>query len=305
MIVTVTLNPAVDRTVEIGQLKRGGLNRITHTETDAGGKGINVSKTIQSLGGSSIAAGFIGGNTGRQIEENLRCMGIRTDFVQIGGESRVNTKVCEPGGIVTELNEPGPGVDKEQEELLIGKLEEYAAENVLFVLAGSLHRGASPDFYARVIRRLHAKGAKVLLDADREAFRLAAEEKPELIKPNRDEIIRYAGLEENASEEDIIEAAKKMIQKGIGLAAVSLGAGGAMFLNGDSLIRSPGLPVKALSTVGAGDAMAAALALSWEKGLCLAETAKLCIAVSAGAVTTAGTKPPSLEQVRELLRQMR
>lgn len=108
MIITVTMNPAIDKTVEIGQLQAGGLNRISRVEYDAGGKGINVSKTICELGGESIATGFIGGNAGRTIEAVLKEKGISCDFVTVDGETRTNTKVFEASGAVTELNEPGP-----------------------------------------------------------------------------------------------------------------------------------------------------------------------------------------------------
>ena len=122
MIVTVTMNPAIDKTVDIDALERGGLNRIQKVEYDAGGKGINVSKTIRELGGTSIAAGFLGGNAGRTIEAVLNEKGIQNDFIWVDGETRTNTKVFEKSGEVTELNEPGPQILEEQVEQLIKKL---------------------------------------------------------------------------------------------------------------------------------------------------------------------------------------
>ena len=112
MIVTVTMNPAIDKTVDIEALERGGLNRIQKVEYDAGGKGINVSKTIRELGGKSIAAGFLGGNAGRTIEAVLQEKGIPGDFIWVDGETRTNTKVFEKTGEVTELTEPGPHISK-------------------------------------------------------------------------------------------------------------------------------------------------------------------------------------------------
>ena len=123
MIITVTMNPAIDKTVDIEKLQPGGLNRIQRVEYDAGGKGINVSKTIRELGGSSIAAGFLGGNAGRTIETVLQEKGIQHDFIWVDGETRTNTKVYEKTGEVTELNEPGPQITGEAVEQLLQKLE--------------------------------------------------------------------------------------------------------------------------------------------------------------------------------------
>ena len=108
MIITVSMNPAIDKTVEIEALQPGGLNRIQKVEYDAGGKGINVSKTICELGGESIATGFLGGNAGKTIENVLNEKKIRNEFIWVEGETRTNTKVFEKSGAVTELNEPGP-----------------------------------------------------------------------------------------------------------------------------------------------------------------------------------------------------
>ena len=141
MIITVTMNPAIDKTVEIDELVPGGLNRIRKVEYDAGGKGINVSKTIRELGGTSIATGFLGGNAGKTIQNVLDEKAIKNDFIQVEGETRTNTKVFEKNGAVTELNEPGPIITKEQTETLLKKLEGYANEHTLFVLAGSIPAG--------------------------------------------------------------------------------------------------------------------------------------------------------------------
>lgn len=108
MIVTVTMNPAIDKTIDIERLERGGLNRIQNVEMDAGGKGINVSKTIKAMGGESIATGFLGGRSGKVIQDVLKEQGITSDFVWLEADTRTNTKVVEKTGEVTELNEPGP-----------------------------------------------------------------------------------------------------------------------------------------------------------------------------------------------------
>ncbi len=304
MIVTVTMNPAIDKTVDIDALERGGLNRIHHVELDAGGKGINVSKTIHALGGESIAVGFIAGNSGKIIRGVMDEWKIENDFIEVSGETRTNTKVFEKSGELTELNEPGPIVEEKDVQALLGKLEGYAGEDTLFVLAGSIPKGVSKDIYRRIIELVHEKGAKVLLDADGELFTNALDAGPDIIKPNKVELEQYAGMDYIASEQELLAVAKKMMAKGIETIAVSMGKSGAMFLQEGYQVKCPGLRVKAHSTVGAGDAMVAALSYSWSKGLSREETVKICMAVSAGAVTTIGTKPPAREVVDSLLEQV-
>ncbi len=304
MIVTVTMNPAIDKTVDIDALERGGLNRIKKVEYDAGGKGINVSKTIRELGGTSIAAGFLGGNAGRTIESVLNEKGIQHDFIWVEGETRTNTKVFETTGEVTELNEPGPQISQEQIEQLIKKLEGYADAQTLFILAGSIPHGVDTGIYGEMIRRVHAHGAKVLLDADGELFRNALDAGPDLIKPNRVELEEFAGYDYRASVEELLQTAKGLKSKGIGTVAVSMGKSGAMFVREGYEVKCPALSVKAHSTVGAGDAMVAALAYAWDHKLDDEQTVRMCIATSAGAVTTIGTKPPTRELVDELMQQV-
>ncbi len=238
MIVTVTMNPAIDKTVEIDSLLAGGLNRIRSVEYDAGGKGINVSKTIRELGGESIATGFLGGNAGKTIESVLNDKKIKNDFIWVEGETRTNTKVFERNGNVTEL------------------------------------------------------------------FRNSLDAVPDIIKPNRVELEEYAGLDYRASEDELVSLAEGLLDKGIGTVAVSMGKSGAMFVRRGYKVKCPALSVKAHSTVGAGDAMVAALAYAWNEEMDEEATVRLCIATSAGAVTTIGTKPPARELVDELQKQV-
>lgn len=304
MIVTVTMNPAIDKTVEIDALQPGGLNRIQHVEYDAGGKGINVSKTIKELGGESVAVGFLGGNSGRTIENVLNQKGIKNDFVWVDQETRTNTKVFEKNGELTELNEPGPVISPGQSRQLMEKLSKYAGAETLFILAGSIPSGVDTDIYAQIIRMVHERGGKVLLDADGKLFREALEAVPDIIKPNRVELEEYMGIDYRASEKELLSAAEKFLEKGIETIAVSMGKSGAMFVKNGYQVKCPALSVKSHSTVGAGDAMVAALAYAWDRNLTSEETVKLCMATSAGAVTTVGTKPPSREVVDELIKQV-
>lgn len=305
MIVTVTMNPAIDKTVEVEELVCRGLNRIRKVEYDAGGKGINVSKTIHELGGYSVATGFLGGNNGQVIASVLKEKGITCDFVCVSGETRTNTKVVEDDGSLTELNEPGVLIQNEDVNKLKKKLLGYADEDTIFVFAGSIPKGVTQDIYREMIGLVKEQGASVLLDADGEVFSSSMEAMPDIIKPNQVELEGYLGLQEGTDTIELIEAAESIEKKGVKNIVVSMGKDGALFLLEDYKVRCPGLSVKAHSTVGAGDAMVAALAYAWEHELGKEETVKLCMAASAGAVTTIGTKPPSREVVDDLMRQVK
>ncbi len=301
MIITVTMNPAIDKTADLAHMERGGLNRLMNVIMDAGGKGINVSKAVKALGEDTVATGFIGGSGGVLIKKLLQEQGIQADFIEIGKEIRYNLKVVEADGFVTELNEPGPSVTEREVELLTEKLLGYADEKALFVLAGSIPEGVGTDIYKVLTRKLKEKGAKVFVDADGERFIHALEAAPDIVKPNRHELEAYFHMDYRADEAELISMGRSLLEKGVGIIAISLGQMGALFLSKDQVIRCPGLQVEAHSTVGAGDAMVAAISYGIHSGLSLEECAKLGIATSAGAVITKGTKPPSRALVEELL----
>jgi len=301
-IITVTLNPALDKTARIDVMSPGGLNRLENVVVDAGGKGINVSKLIAALGGESIATGFLGGGPGEEIAQTLRELGIKSDFVKIGQPTRTNLKVlCDQHGI-TEFNEPGAMVSSSEMDALKQKLLDYAKPDTIFVFSGSLPRGVDADVYATLIHLVKDCGAMVFLDADGAAFRAAVEAKPDYIKPNKFELLQYFGADENA---DCIALCQQLLDKGIKMAAISMGAEGAFFVTKKESLHAPGLKLNALSTVGAGDSMVGALVYAFSKGMTLCEAAILGIAASAGAVTTEGTKPPSRELIDELMTQVK
>ncbi|MBH1940231.1 1-phosphofructokinase [Mobilitalea sibirica] len=305
MIITVTMNPAIDKTVDLEQLERGGLNRLKNVIVDAGGKGINVSKTIKELGGDTIATGFIGGSGGILIKKALSEQEIQADFIEITNEIRTNMKVVERDGYVTELNEPGPLVTQDELNQLTEKLLGYANEDSLFILAGSVPNGIRKDIYKDLTLMLKEKKAKVFIDADGELFIHSLEAGPTIIKPNRFELERYFHKDYRVDEDELIVMGQQLLQKGIRTVAISLGQMGALFLNDNQVYKCPGLKVEAHSTVGAGDAMVAALAYGLDQGLELTECMKLGMAASAGAVTTHGTKPPKKSLVEELLGQVK
>jgi len=298
------MNPAMDKTAQVDTFRAGGLNRLFGLTQDAGGKGVNVSKMIASLGGRSIATGFLGGAAGQEIAARLQALGVETDFVETCQPTRTNLKIVSGDGVVTECNEPGALVQPEEEAALSQKLADYAKPGVTFVLAGSLPQGVGQDAYKKLTLALKARGASVCLDADGEVFRQALEAKPDFIKPNRFELMQYFGLDTPPEIEVCKSLCGRLIRQGIGFVALSLGPEGALFVTAGESLYAPGLSVPVRSTVGAGDSMAAALVYGFEAGMGLREAASLAVAASAGAVMTEGTSPPDRQTVDMLLERV-
>lgn len=300
MIITVTMNPAIDKTIEIENFEVGTLNRIISSVSDVGGKGINVSKTINAIKGETLATGFVGGKTGELIKETLENLGIRTDFVNVESETRINTKVFAKNTGITELNEQGATVTKEKLDELVKKLVSYADENTIFVLAGSVPNGVPKDIYKTITLLVKEKGSRVVLDADGDLFKNSLTSLPDVIKPNREELAEYAGIKGKPTVKQIVEIAEQLVHMGIKTVAVSMGKDGSVFINQNEKYQCPTIDVEVFSTVGAGDAMVAGIAYAMDKDYTFKNTIRLSAATSTGAVTTKGTRPPSYELVVEL-----
>ena len=304
MIYTLTLNPAMDKTVVIENLTTGGVNRIKSLRVDVGGKGINVSKCLKSLGCDSTAAAFWGGTAGQRGIDFLRENSIGALSVQVAEDTRTNLKIIDPVRHEnTDINEPGPTISEENLAELIQKLDESIVPGDILILSGSSPKGCPSSIYRDLIQRYQEKGAKVYLDVDGENFRLGITAAPTLIKPNIDELNRY--LSANLTEvSEIAAAAKEFLKLGIEEVVVSLGGDGALLVKENLCLKAEGLRVPVLSTVGAGDSMVAALACGAEKGLADEQRLKLAIAISAASVMCSGTQAPESEKIEELYHQV-
>jgi 1-phosphofructokinase len=301
MIVTITLNPAIDKTAKLEELQIGELNRMQDIVVDIAGKGISVARMISVLGGTPITSGFMGEGNGDLILRTLDELEIEADFVRVKGNIRTNLKVLDKYVRLTELNEPGIMVTKADEQALFDKIAKKATPDMIFVLSGSICQGVDTEIYARLIRLIHQRGARAFLDTDGEALKAALSEKPDFIKPNRHELLEFFNVKENLALLELKELCQQLIHMGVPMLALSMGAEGGMFLKDDSCYYAKGLDVVCRSPVGAGDSMVAAFAYGMSVSLSWKETSRLAIAASAGAVTTQGTKPPAREVIEDLL----
>jgi 1-phosphofructokinase len=311
MIVTVTLNPALDKTALVDVMKTNALNRLRDVRLDAGGKGINVSAMIRSLGGESVSIGFAGGGAGESLLSLIAQKGIEADFVRIAGVTRTNLKVVDNDGGLTELNEPGPVIQPAEWREMEQKLSGYGKPGNTVALSGSIPPGLGKDSYRKLSAMLRHSGAALFLDADGEALKCALEsapdEVPDYIKPNRYELLQYFGMadDERITETELITLCCSLLDKGIKLAALSMGKAGAIFVNKNGVWRSQAIPVAVRSTVGAGDSMTGALVYGIEQRLPDEQCFALAMAASAGSCATEGTNPPDRGLVDTLLTRTR
>ncbi len=304
MIVTVTLTPALDKTVVIPNFRTDEVNRIESLRLDPGGKGINVSKGLHALGMDSLATGILGGDTGRYIENSLRGLGIACDFAWTDHDTRTNLKVIDPVlHTNTDINEAGMPVSEDVLETVYHKIETAVRRDDIVVFAGKAPAGAPDTIFAEWTERLNRKGVRVCLDADGGLLIEGVKAKPALIKPNDAELSRLTGRSFESIDE-IAASARELTADGIETVAVSLGGDGALFVKGDTALRGRGLKVEVQSTVGAGDSMMAALAYGAASGMSFRDTCALAMAFSAAAVTTPGTQPAEMDYVNELLKQV-
>jgi 1-phosphofructokinase/tagatose 6-phosphate kinase len=288
VILTVTMNAAVDRTVTVPNFLLGQRHRASQVLTLAGGKGINIARALKRLDVPVVATGLAGGRTGVRIVEELTAEAILNDFVRIGDESRTSTAVVDPtANTYTEINEWGPEVQESELELLHEKLLYLARGADVVVFAGTLPRGVAQDFYAESIRELNRRGARTVLDTEGEPLRLGAAAEPYLVTPNQAEAESLVGWE-LTEEQEVVQALEDIAELGARNVLITQESGCYAWLREErgaaKRLRASAPRVEALSAVGAGDVLLAGfLAARYEERT--AEEA-LRAAVAAGAAST-------------------
>jgi 1-phosphofructokinase len=289
MIATVTLNPALDKTMAIPGFAIGKTNRASIEQTDAGGKGINVAKAARQLGCPVIALGFLAGANGRWVADRLRAIGIPCDFEWVPGETRVNLKIKDPlTGTETEINEPGFQVGVDHLQSLKRRIEEKAGQCSVMVFSGSLPPGVPPEIYGEFIRIARNRGAQTILDTAGAALKHGIAAGPDLIKPNRAEAEEVLETRIDG-EAGLLGAGRRFLALGARVVVLSLGADGALAVSERERWRAWSPSVAASSSIGAGDAMVAALAFAMTRGLALEDALRLATAAGAATVATNGS----------------
>lgn len=260
MIYTVTFNPSLDYIVTVKNWEQGATNRTDTEQMLPGGKGINVSVVLQNLGVQSTALGFVAGFTGEEIVRQVEALGVKTDFIKLAqGVSRINVKLKTDG---TELNGGGPGITKEEQQVLSDKLACLESGDIL-VLAGSIPKTMPDDAYQQIMKALQGKGILMVVDATKDLLCKVLEYRPFLVKPNHHELGELFGVDVKHRQQ-VIPYARKLQELGAQNVLVSLADEGAVLLTADGQVLEAEAPEGTLvNGVGAGDSMVAGFLAGW------------------------------------------
>ncbi len=301
-VVTVTLNPAIDQTLSVPGFTAGQVNRVAESRSDAGGKGVNVASVLADLGVEVVATGFLGVENQGLFEAFFARKRIDDRFVRIAGSTRVGIKIVDDHQ-TTDINFPGLSPRAEDIAELMERIASLSEPGRWFVLGGSVPPGVPDSIYSEMSELIHGRGGRVLLDTSGRPLREALAGSPEVMKPNVEELSELAGRPLQTVG-DVRAAAEVLLELGIRRVVVSMGGGGAVFVDrGKALVaRPPEVTVR--STVGAGDAMVGGIIAAMIEDRSLEEVARTATASGAYAVTAIGSGIDDLAEFRKLIGQV-
>lgn len=289
MILTVTPNPSLDRTYEIPALDRGAVLRATGDRIDPGGKGVNVSRAVAAAGHRTLAVLPLGGPAGAALAGLLGAEGIEVAGVEVAGQTRSNISVVEPDGTLTKINATGPELTSAESQALLRRVGERSAGVDWIACCGSLPRGLAPEWYAELVARTHRAGARIALDTSGPSLVAALRERPDVVKPNAEELAQAVGRP-LATLGDAVKAAEELRAWGARAVLASLGADGQLLVD-EGGVHYGSAPVTAVrSNVGAGDASLAGFLTAGGTGPAALAAA---VAHGAAAVQLAGSLMPT------------
>ncbi|GAB3529660.1 1-phosphofructokinase [Photobacterium alginatilyticum] len=295
-VVTVTLNPALDLTGNLNTLTAGTVNLVEKGSLHPAGKGVNVAKVLAELGADVTVTGLLGADNQEPFCQLFEALGASDQFVRVNGASRINVKLVEASGQVSDINFPGVAVSEQDIQAFEQTLFELADSHDVFVMAGSLPQGISPELCASWVAQLQERGKHVFFDSSKAALTAGLNAAPWLVKPNDEELSDWAGRA-LSTKQDLTQVAEQLAQKGIANVVVSLGAEGVMWLDNDGWLSSQPPKMNVVSTVGAGDTLVAGLCWgqlnNWNKQ----ETLSFATALSALAVSQVGVGVDDLDAV--------
>ncbi|MEW1660330.1 MULTISPECIES: 1-phosphofructokinase [unclassified Streptomyces] len=289
MILTVTPNPSLDRTYEIPALDRGAVLRATTDRIDPGGKGVNVSRAVAAAGRRTLAVMPLGGPAGAALAGLLGAEGIEVAGVPVTGQTRSNISAVEPDGTLTKINATGPELTAAESEALLATVGERSEGADWVACCGSLPRGLPPQWYAELVARAHRAGARIALDTSGPSLTAALRERPDVVKPNAEELAQAVGRP-LATLGDAVKAAEELCASGARAVLASLGADGQLLVDGDGAHFASAPVATVRSNVGAGDASLAGFLVAGGTGVRALATA---VAYGAAAVQLPGSLMPT------------
>lgn len=304
MVLSVTLNPCIDKTIYLDTLETGAYNRVKNTRIDLSGKGLNVSTVLNNLKEDTFCMGFNFRDNGSVLEQAMRARGLQHYFVSSAGSIRTNTLLFDQScQTVTEITEAGPDVSFSSVEKLVDEIDVRLDHAHILVLSGSVPPGVPAGIYQRLIRLAHKKDVKVVLDTAGEPLLLGLQEKPFLIKPNSKEF-EQAFQKELKAGKGPLEVARQVVDSGIPYLCISMGSEGALLFDREHAYRAKAVPVEAKGLAGAGDSMVAGMCYALRKRMGSEDMLRYAMACAAGSVRQEGTLLARASDVNELLSQV-
>ncbi|MCP3431129.1 1-phosphofructokinase [Stutzerimonas stutzeri] len=297
-VLTVTLNPALDLTVQLPALRLGEVNRSDNLQVHAAGKGLNVAQVLADLGHQLTVTGFLGEANAQPFEQLFAARGFADEFVRVAGETRSNIKLAEADGRITDINGPGLEVGAAQREELLARLERLVPGHELVVVAGSLPRGVEVPWFVEMLQRLARLGARVALDTSGAALREGLALSPWLIKPNEEELAQARGLDP-ADAQALADEARRLNAR-IEHVVMSQGAAGVSWFSPAAAWHAQPPKVRVVSTVGAGDSLLAGMLHGLLAGWPAERTLAHATAIAAQAVGQIGFGITDRAQLAEL-----
>ena len=302
-IMTVTLNPAVDKTYTTQGVIVGNVNRMRTVMRIAGGKGVNVTKILRQYGYEVAATGFLGGYSGRFIEEELEKRGTENRFIHVAGETRSNMNILADDGYVTEILEPGPVISDGESKAFLQQYDALLEECGLVILSGSAAQGVDANIYETLIMRAKALSISVYLDSSGENLRFGLRAKPQMIKPNWREL-EYIMGRRIRNRTEIIEAAGILRNEGIPRVVVSMGSKGLISVSESGAFYAATKEIIPVNTVGCGDSVVASYAMSHMLGETEEAAVIRACAIAAANATTLESADIPLETAGELMNRI-
>ena len=303
MIVTLTINPAIDRIISIDRLAFEDRAYINSSRESAGGRGINVSSVIHSFGGETLAVLISGGDSGKRLEGLLGKCGYRIAVVPVQNEIRTNLTITDKHGLTVNLNEPGPSLGKAE----VARVERVVRDTLdhasWLAVCGSTPPGVPPAFYGKLISMARHKKVKTLLHADGDALREGIAARPTVVSPNQQEAGRLLG-QTLLTRTHYLEAAERIRQMGPESVVLTLGSRGAVGAFADGLMEALPPRIDAVCPIGAGDALMAAYAWARERRTSVADALRWGVAAGTASARLPGMSFASLAQAREIYRQV-
>lgn len=305
MITTVTLNASIDKAYFMEKsIENGTVMRVATCRNSAGGKGLNVARTVKLCGTAVQATGFAGGFNGKYLQHLLNLDQIPHDFVEVEGETRSCINILDPKYHSTEYLEPGFELTAEDEQEFVSRFPEIIKDSTVVTISGSLPKGIQKDIYGRMIQLAKSLGKMVLLDSSGESLRHGLKALPTLVKPNQEELGALLGVEINTIQ-DVITYGRQLFETGIPYVVVSLGKDGALMICAEGVFHGQPPKVEAINPVGCGDSLLGALAVALAQHKAPTESLKYAVSVATAKAMSPNTGTFGPEQQKELFEQIK